>query len=180
MGLINSGQNVTRQDLSDFEKGWTDFMVDIWHERMAMLGINDTGTLRRSVEAHISGNQGQRRIIHRFVLYGIYVSSGVGRGYSKDNGGNLDFLDPAYREEHGLNKPRKKGPAWGGGMTSGKPRQKREWFPKKYFYSIKRLMEKESQYYGEAYNGTLVDAFATLFDDNNEAKVTRMNSVINM
>ena len=42
MGLINSGQNVTRQDLSDFEKGWTDFMVDIWHERMAMLGINDT------------------------------------------------------------------------------------------------------------------------------------------
>ena len=180
MGLISKGQNITRQDLTDFEKGWTDFMVDIWRERMLMMNINDTGTLNRSITATISGDEGHRKITHTSVLYGIYVSAGVGGGYEKGNGGNLEFLDPAYREEHGLNKPRKKGPAWGGGMTSGKPRKRREWFPKKYFYSLKRLMEKEGEYYGKAYNGLIIDAVATMFDESNNATTVRVKNITQM
>lgn len=151
-------------DLKDYERGWTDFMVDIWHERQIMLSINDTGALRSSMAGTVSGSEGQRTITHRFLMYGIYVSAGVGRGYTHGNGGVLRFLDPAYRKAHHLDRPRKKGPAWGGGYTSGKPRKERDWFARKYYYSMRRLMDKEASYYGEAYQGTLIEAFTAMFD----------------
>ena len=35
----------------------------------------------------------------RYLEYGIYVDLGVGNGYRRDNGGDLPFLDTAYRLE---------------------------------------------------------------------------------
>lgn len=174
------GHQYDKSELDAFEKGWTDFMIDIWREKMAMLNINNTGALRNSLTGHISGDEGQRKISHKFLMYGIYVALGVGRGYEPGNGGDLEFLSPSYREEHGLDKPRKRGPAWGGGMTSGKPRKPRDWFAKKYFYSMKRLIEKEAEYYGESYNGTLVEAIATLFEEGKTPTLTNVKNVIQM
>ena len=101
-GAPVNGQGNGKSGLDDFERGWTDFMVDIWRERMAMLKINNTGALRMSLEGSISGDEGQRRISHRFLMYGIYVATGVGSGYKHGNGGDLEFLSPEYRKEHGL------------------------------------------------------------------------------
>lgn len=179
-GAPVNGQGNGKSGLDDFERGWTDFMVDIWRERMAMLKINNTGALRMSLEGSISGDEGQRRISHRFLMYGIYVATGVGSGYKHGNGGDLEFLSPEYRKEHGLDKPRKRGPAWGGGMTSGKPRKARDWFSRKYFYSMKRLMEKEAEYYGETYNGIMIQAVATLFEEGKPPTTTAAKSVIDL
>lgn len=82
---------------------------------------------------------------------------GVGNGYKKDNGGNLEILDPVYREEHGLNVPRKVGPKPGGYYTSGDPRKPREWFSRPYFASIMVLKEQMAYMYGEEFCGLLVD-----------------------
>lgn len=179
------GKQIT--DISDFEQGWTRFMIDIWHERQVMLGIRNTGALRSSVSSSITDDgHGHKQISHKFLMYGIYVASGVGgagdkglHGYKKGNGGYLEFLAPAYREEHGLNKPRTRGPKWGGGKTSGKPRKARNWFAKKYFYSIMRLNEKEAAYFGEKYRGFLIEAVKTLVGDN-ETKNAPVKNVLEM
>lgn len=180
---VNNGRPLNGRDkgkpgLDDFEKGWTEFMVDIWRERMQMLKIHNTGALKSSLEGSISGDEGHRRITHRFLMYGLYVASGVGSGYKAGNGGDLEFLDPEYRKAHGLDKPRKRGPAWGGGMTSGKPRKARDWFSRKYFYSMRRLMEKEAEYYGEAYNGLMIQAVATLFEQGKVPTTTAAKSIL--
>ena len=179
-GTTGNAQGDGKQGLDDFERGWTDFMVDIWRERMAMLKINNTGALRSSLEGDVSGGEGQRKISHKFLMYGIYVAAGVGRGYKPGNGGDLEFLSPEYRKEHGLDKPRKRGPAWGGGMTSGKPRKARDWFSRKYYYSMRRLMEKEAQYYGETYNGLMIQAVATLFEEGKAATTTAAKSILDL
>lgn len=166
-------------DISEFERGWTDFMIDIWHERQVTLGINDTGALRSSLSGGMGGSEAHRTITHRFLMYGIYVATGVGRGYAHGNGGDLEFLDTAYRKAHGLDRPRKRGPAWGGGYTSGKPRKPRDWFAKKYYYSMRRLMEKERAFYGESYQGTLIEAFTAMFG-NGKVTTQSAKSVVQM
>lgn len=153
----------TPQQLHQFEQGWTDMMVDIWHERMTQLRVYDTGALMSSVSGSVQ--DGATKIIeHKFLEYGIYVAAGVGNRYEHDNGGDLEFLDKEYRKAHGLDKPRKRGPAWGGGYTSGRPRERRDWFSKKYLYSIHRLNEKEAAFYGEAYLGMLPTVLDAMFN----------------
>lgn len=68
----------------------------------------------------------------------IYVARGVGNGYSRGNGGDLKFLKD-----------------W---KTNPHHRQKRDWFSKKYMYSLHRLNEFEAAYYGQTYQG-LVSSF---------------------
>lgn len=148
----------TEEQLRQFERGWCDFMVDIWRERQMQLRVRDTGALMASV----GGTAADGVITHKFLEYGIYVAAGVGYGYAHDNGGDLRFLDPVYRKEQGLDRPRKRGPKWGGGHTSGKPRQRRDWFSAKYLYSMRRLNEKEAEFYGEKYQGLLSTALDEL------------------
>lgn len=146
-------------ELRQYERGWSRFMVDIWHERQMQLHVKDTGALMGSVH----GTAADGVITHTFLEYGIYVAAGVGNHYEHNNGGDLPFLGRDYREEHGLNKPRKRGPKWGGGYTSGKPRERRDWFSAKYLYSMRRLNEKEAEFYGEKYMGMMSTALDALF-----------------
>lgn len=134
----------TQEGLSDYQRAWCDMMVDIWREQMSQLGIVDSGALYSSV----AGLAGETEIQHEFLLYGIYVHRGTGREFTPGNGGNLDVMDGVYRDEHGLDKPRKRGPKWGGGYTSGEPRQEKPWFSRKYLYSIHRLQEVMAESYG--------------------------------
>lgn len=163
--MRNSGVTnppVSEQELTDYERGWMDTMVDIWHEQMIQLKAYNSGKLYGSVTSSI--NLGDVTTIqHHFLMYGLYVAHGTGYGYKRGNGGDLPFLDPSYREAHGLDKPRKRGPAWGGGMTSGEPRQKKNWFDKKFYYSVVRLNETLAAHYGEAYKGMMVEYLDSLF-----------------
>ena len=83
---------------------------------------------------------------------------GTGREIKIGNPGDVKCLDPKYREEHNLNEPRKRGPKWGGGKTSGNPRESRRWFSTKYYRSVMRLKEFMADSIGEEFIG----AFAKL------------------
>ena len=154
---------VSEQDIREWEKGWAEMMVTIWRENMLRLGIVDTGHLQRTLSHNVADASGQITIAHEFMLYGIYVARGVGKGYTRGNGGDLEILDKSYRKAHGLNKPRKRGPKWGGGMTSGKPRKKRDWFSRRYLRSLYVLSEVERDLYGAAYMGTMSNVVQAMF-----------------
>lgn len=165
---MSSGQtNIpqTQEELNEYERGWAEMMVDIWHEQMSQLKAIDTGRLYASVRWKIKEGEIES-IEHQFVQYGIYLETGTGRefGYGRDEAsGWLDVKDSDYRTAHNLDQPRKKGPAWGGGYTSGQPRQKKPWFDRKYLYSIYRLREVLQKSYGEQFQGLTLKALHEVF-----------------
>ena len=124
---------------SKWVQGWSDFMVKMWQEKMLQFAppVYDTGALSRSVQGVVHPGP-VTTIEHRFLEYGIYVARGVGNGYSRGNGGDLKFLKDWKPNPH--------------------HRQKRDWFSKKYMYSLHRLNEFEAAYYGQTYQG-LVSSF---------------------
>lgn len=124
---------------SKWVQGWSDFMVKMWQEKMLQFAppVYDTGALSRSVQGVVHPGA-VTTIEHSFLEYGIYVARGVGNGYSRGNGGDLKFLKD-----------------W---KTNPHHRQKRDWFSKKYMYSLHRLNEFEAAYYGQTYQG-LVSSF---------------------
>lgn len=176
------GRVQTMSELEKFEQGWTKEMITYWRERLLKVRAYNTGALYKSFTGSIHGNT----IEHKFLLYGIYVAAGVGREFGKGytdslgrtyessrggegtlNDGQLPFLLPGgykYRMDHGLNKKKKVGPAWGGEVAGGKPRQKRDWFSKKYYSSIMVLGEVEASFYGEAYMGLVADALDDMYN----------------
>ena len=75
-------------ELEPYIKAWRDKMVEIWRDRLDLLGVHDTGALRRSVqEGQLSLGDARADMAFRFLEYGIYVDLGVGNGYRHDNGG---------------------------------------------------------------------------------------------
>lgn len=131
--------NMTDAEHQKWLEGWSEFMVKMWRERMMQFAppVYDTGALSRSVQGVIHPGP-VTSIEHRFLEYGIYVARGVGNGYRHNNGGDLAFLKD-----------------W---KSNPRHRQKRDWFSKKYMYSLHRLNEFEAAYYGTTYNG-LVSSF---------------------
>ena len=160
--------------LQQIERQWTQNMGVYWRERLQKLRVYDTGALYNSIVGMI--HQGPNTTIeHQFLLYGKYIDDGVGREFGTNwysrggegtwNAGQLPFLLPGgeeYRERHGLNKPKKVGPAWGGRVAGGHPRQKKPWFFKKYYASRMWLNEVEAAAYGQAYQGVIASAFDQL------------------
>lgn len=145
-------QPVTEQDIREWERGWAEMMVKIWRENILRLGIVDTGRLHNTMSHRVTDLSGQITIAHEFMMYGIYVARGVGRGYRRGNSGKddengLQFLGKSYRKAHKM----------------GKARKKRDWFSKKYLRSIRVLSEVERDLYGEAYMGTLSNVVAAMF-----------------
>lgn len=128
---------------------WSKMMVKIWQDKLSYWNIRRTGTLMQSFRESVNHNGLSANILMRFLNYGIYQAYGTGFGYAAGNGGDLKFLDPAYRREHRLDVPRKVGPAWGGYYTSGDPRKRRDWFNPKLFGSMMRLRETMARMIGE-------------------------------
>ncbi|MGP1465280.1 MAG: hypothetical protein ACTTKJ_06655 [Prevotella koreensis] len=143
---------VTEQDVRDWERGWAEMMVNIWRENILRLGIVDTGRLHNTIGHRVVNVSGQITIAHEFMLYGIYVARGVGKGYRRGNSGKddsngLQFLGRSYRKAHKM----------------GKAREKRDWFARKYLSSIFVLSAVERDLYGEAYMGTLSNVVQAMF-----------------
>jgi len=88
----------------------------------------------------------------------------MGRIYtsSRLTDGTLPFLDDQYRREHGLDKPKRVGPAWGGRIAGGHPRKPKPWFWSKYYASRMVLNEMEQKFYGDAYLGMLTTGLDAL------------------
>lgn len=149
---------------------WNKTMVDIWREKIHKLGVIDTQHLYNSLIAITADHDDRFHSIElqqSFPEYGLWQDLGVGRELPHANSGRVDSRDPAYRREHGLDKPRKRGPGWGGGYTSGQPRQPRRWFSIKHYASVMALRD----FYAESLGDEFVGLFA-LLDSRRQKRTT--------
>lgn len=133
--------NQTGRDLDLYIDEWTRVMLDIWKEKIERMKIVRSGALHESFASAIDNAAQGKTITMKFLYYGLFQAHGTGYGYSKDNGGDLKFLDPEYRKAHRLDQKRRVGPAWGGYKVSGKPRERRDWFSKKLYLSVMSMKE---------------------------------------
>ena len=174
----HASSRIPEDELKKFEEGWAKMMLVIWQEKLQLLKVNDTGALRSSLQAKLLLEGAKKSIEFQFLKYGKYQDDGTGReftntGYTDSLGrhynssrqidGTLPFLLPGgeeYRQQHGLDHPKKVGPAWGGRVAGGHPRRANEWFYRKYYASRMVLNDMERQFYGEAYLGMLTTAIA--------------------
>ncbi len=138
----NSGNTA---QLQPYIQAWRDKMAEIWRDRLDLLGVHDTGALRRSIQkGQFTVNDAHADLAFRFLEYGIYVDLGVGNGYTHGNGGDLEFLGAVYRQEHNL----------------GKPRERKPWFNKSWYISVEVLKSHLASILGDQFSG----AFDTLSD----------------
>lgn len=175
----------THDELEQYERSWSRMMVDIWREKIQQLNISDSGALRASFEEVVTTGQ-VTTIEHKFLQYGLFVAAGVGKGFAHGNLGDLLFMGDSYRkgkhayesrqvgaglsEEH-MKSPKfehvtvQRGPNKGkeAALTSGEKRMPRDWFFKKYYYSIRRLNLTEAEFYGKAYQGLMSSFLDELF-----------------
>lgn len=143
--------NMTRDDLEQYERAWADNMVKFWQEKMMAFSppVYDTGMLHDSLSALMHPGP-VTTITHHFLEYDLYVAAGTGNGYRRGNSGKDD--------DEGLQFMR------GGKWKKGRGhRVSRDWFSRKYMYSIHRLNEKEAWFYGAAYQGMMSNALNALF-----------------
>ena len=180
-----SGFYYRHEELERYERGWSKMMIDIWREKIQQLNISDSGALRASFEELVTTGH-VTTIEHKFLQYGLFVAAGVGKGFAHDNGGDLLFMGDRYREgkraygsrqvgaglsEEHMKSPKfehvtvQRGPNKGkeAALTSGEKRMPRDWFFKKYYYSIRRLNLTESAFYGRAYQGLMSSFLDELF-----------------
>ena len=155
---------------------WTDNQVVYWIERMIRLRVNDTGNLQSSLESRLLLDGAKAMIAFSFFKYGKAQDDGTGREFTNEGyidswhrwygprrqaDGTLPFLLPGgedYRREHGLDKPKKVGPAWRGRVAGGHPRKEKPWFFKKYYAGRMVLNELEMNHFASSYQGMITYA----------------------
>ena len=137
----------------EYIKAWTDMMIEIWQEKIIKHNIVRTGSMLSSFSSSTSSDSA----LIKWAGYGLYQAFGTGRGYARDNGGDLLFLDAEYRHQHRLDKPRKVGPAWGGYKTSGKPRKRRNWYSHKLYTSLEVFRKAMTDIYAHEVINTIVE-----------------------
>lgn len=184
-GRRRSRRSVQPQDRERYLQEWKDNMITYWRERLDKLRVFNTGRLWSSIEGELLLQGATATITHSFPAYGKYIDDGTGReftdkGYTDSLGrhykssrgkdtwqsGQLPFLTPGgeeYRKEHGLDKPKRVGPAWGGKIAGGHARKAKPWFFNKYYASRMVLAELEQDYFGTAYQGMLTKAMDEVF-----------------
>ena len=138
----------TRGGTDDFRVNWDRFgeiVIEKWQEKLLDKNIYDTGNLYRSIEYGYRATNALNQVIgrghaaemkagtvpdvftFRFPLYGIYVEHGVGRGYTKGNGGNLVKF-----------------------KGKGRGRERRTWYYRIFVHERHRLGELVAEQYGRA------------------------------
>ena len=94
-------------------------MIKIWREKIALLGVNDTGALYRSTLA-VSMTADNKftsvTLAQSFNTYGLFVDYGTGSNTPRGNSGDL-----------------------GEGFVNR--RKRRRWFSRKYYASVMNIQE---------------------------------------
>ena len=138
----------TRGTADEFEVNWDKFgelVIKDWQEKLLEKKIYDTGNLYRSIEYGYRATNALGQIVGRghgsevkagtvpdvftfkFPLYGIYVERGVGRGYTRGNGGDLVKF-----------------------KGTGRGRERRTWYYRIFANERHRLGELVAEQYGRA------------------------------
>jgi len=130
------------QDLTEYTREWYAKMVQIWTDRIDLMGCIRTGALRASISGSGLSLAGyDMQATFRFLQYGLYVDAGTGNGYRRGNGGNLQILDKDYRRSHKM----------------GKGRTRRPWFSRSWYISREVLKNKYAALIGEAFVGAFTN-----------------------
>ena len=138
----------TRGTADEFEVNWDKFgelVIKDWQEKLLEKKIYDTGNLYRSIEYGYRATNALGQIVGRghasevkagtvpdvftfkFPMYGIYVERGVGRGYTRGNGGDLVKF-----------------------KGTGRSRERRTWYYRIFANERHRLGELVAEQYGRA------------------------------
>lgn len=138
----------TRGTADEFEVNWDKFgelVIKDWQEKLLEKKIYDTGNLYRSIEYGYRATNALGQIVGRghasevkagtvpdvftfkFPMYGIYVERGVGRGYTRGNGGDLVKF-----------------------KGTGRSRERRTWYYRIFAHERHRLGELVAEQYGRA------------------------------
>lgn len=132
----------TNGAVKEYSREWYNKMVAIWKDRIDLMGCIRTGALRNSVtNGSLSVNDYDINATFRFLTYGIYVDAGVGNGYKKGNGGNLQILNKDYRQQHGMKKQR----------------TRRPWYSASWAISRRVLNNKLAELIGEEFLGSVTE-----------------------
>lgn len=100
-----------------YVRSFNSTMVKIWKEKIAMLGVIDTGALYRSavgVSMRADGKFIDITLSQAFNTYGLFVDYGTGRNTPRGNSGDI-------------------------GRANG--RKRKRWFSRKYFASVMNIQE---------------------------------------
>lgn len=129
--------NVDQQILErkKFIMAFNNTMVNIWKERITLLGVLDTHTLLNSVVGVTCDADGQFLNIslsQAFRTYGLWQDAGVGKEVYRGNPGDIG---------------------------RDKKRVARPWFSKKYFASVMNLNEFMADNVGKEFLGIVSDIF---------------------
>lgn len=169
----------------EYGVAWSREMLKIWQEKVRRYKLVRTGALHESFRSQVDRTAEGQTITMKFAKYGAYMAVGVGYGFKKyysnripgsatefkvhslgvrPNHGDLPFMGKDFRAEHGLDKPGKVGPAWGGYETSGKPRQRRDWYSRKLYMSIMNMVEDLARITGEEAVNVICNALGDVRD----------------
>lgn len=121
-----------------YVRAWNDTMIKIWHERIALMGAIDTGTLYNSVVAlpiRADGRFYDFTLSQSFMQYGIYVDRGVGKEFGRGNPGDVNVVQRKRR----------------GRQAYRGQREIRPWFTKSYYHSIRNLTDFLAQNMGREF-----------------------------
>ena len=95
----NNRPTATDEDRKKYQEAWAEMMVTIWREKIERLHVINTCSLHQQIRDNvISSTDSVSTIQHKFLEYGIYQDMGVGNGYTKGNGGDLQILNPVLRD----------------------------------------------------------------------------------
>ena len=109
-------------------------MVQIWREKINLLGIVDTGNLYRSVEGTlkvVDDSALSAQLGQMFATYGLYVDAGTGKEVYRGNPGDIG---------------------------RDKVRVARQWFSKKYFASVMNIRDFFADSIGQEFTGVVAEA----------------------
>lgn len=117
-----------------FIEGWNKTMVEIWAERIKLLGIVDTGSLLASpmeLPVQADGRFYDITLSQTFLEYGLWQDLGTGREVPIGNPGDIG------RE---------------------KKRERRRWFSTKYYSSIMKLRDFMAESLGNEFKAMFCNA----------------------
>lgn len=112
-----------------FVEGWNKTMIDIWHERITLLDVYNTGALLLSTTAlpvHADGRFYDVSLSQKFLEYGIWQDLGTGREVPIGNRGDIG---------------------------RDKVRERRRWFSTKYYASVMKLRDFMAESLGKEFTG---------------------------
>ena len=157
----------TKEQIEQYERGWSRMMINIWREKIIQLNITDSGALQGSLQELVSTGQ-VTTIEHKFMQYGLFVAAGVGKGFAHGNPGNLLFMGDKYREgKHaygarqvgaGLSEEHMRGPKFEHVTVQRGPNKGKE----AALTSGEKRMPRD-EFYGKAYQGLMSSFLDELF-----------------